>query len=270
MFGRKNGDDYDDYNERNAAKYDDDYIAPSHDYRRECDHSHEQTYEDMDDLWECRHSHEQSYQNINEVRECNHSHEQTYADADTEQRPYDNYNTIESLFEAYLEPNEHLLWAGGPGDLSKQNHEYKKKALNPGLTILVIGIVLMFTCFVAFIGLAFIATGIILLVTNSDPGLYAVTDRRMMILSYGDLRSFGLEQIESTNVVKNDQNVGRIHVCVNEIFGYWNNNQSNINGLARRTIIALSKIQDPVRVKQIIDDACVGARCNNYQNQGKV
>ena len=48
MFGRKNNEDYDDYNEKYASKYDDDYIAPSKEYREECDHSHEQTYEDAD------------------------------------------------------------------------------------------------------------------------------------------------------------------------------------------------------------------------------
>ena len=34
MFGRRD-EDYEEYNERYAAKFDDDYIAPSRDYRRE-------------------------------------------------------------------------------------------------------------------------------------------------------------------------------------------------------------------------------------------
>ena len=273
MFGRKNGDDYDDYNERNAAKYDDDYIAPSHDYRRECDHSHEQTYEDMDDLWECRHSHEQSYQNINEVRECNHSHEQTYADADTEQRPYDNYNynynSIESMFEAYLEPNEHLLWAGGSGDPAKQNQESMKKDSSPGLTLLIIGIVLMFTCFAAFIGLAFIAAGVVLLVMNIDHGFYAVTDKRLMKYIYGQFESAGLQNIISTNASMSGNNTGKLTINLRGMLDPAERTSDNRAVGAGRTLIVMKNIQDPVRVKQIIDDACAGVRYMNYQNQGK-
>ena len=269
MFGRKKYDSYDDYNERNAAKYDDDYIAPSDEYRRECTHSHEQTYEDMDDLWECRHSHEQSYPNINEVRECDHSHEQTYADADTEQRPYDNYNSIESMFEAYLELNEHLLWAGGSGDPAKQNPESMKKDSSPGLTILVIGIVLMFTCFAAFIGLAFIVTGIVLLVMNIDQGLYAVTDKRIMQYTYGQFKSAGLQRIISTNASMSGNNTGKLTINLRGMLDSAESTRYNQIDGAGRTLIVIKNIQDPVRVKQIIDDACVGVRCKNYQNQGK-
>lgn len=47
MFGKK--DNYDEYNEKVNSKYDDDYIREEKEYRAECRHSHEQTYNDSDD-----------------------------------------------------------------------------------------------------------------------------------------------------------------------------------------------------------------------------
>jgi len=269
MFGRKKYDSYDEYNEKNAAKYDDDYIAPSDEYRRDCTHSHEQTYEDMDDIWECRHSHEQSYQNINEVRECDHSHEQTYADADTEQRPYDNYNSIESMFETYLEPNEHLLWAGGSGDPAKQNQESMKKDSTPGLVFVILGFILIFSCIGTVIGVVMFIIGIVLMAKKFDTGLYAVTDRRIMLYSYGQFKHIGLQQVISTRASVSSNNMGKVTVSLNGIVEFANRSSDNyING-EQRSAVVMSNIQDPVRVKQIIDDACVGVRCKNYQNQGK-
>ena len=158
MFGRKN-DDYDEYNEKYAAKYDDDYIAPSHEYRSECDHSHEQSYANINDVRECDHSHEQSYANINDVRECGHSHEQTYEDSDYEQHPYDDYASLESRFQPFLAPGEHLLWVGGHDKKSPKPPTERKKD-KKALTILIIisavlivsGFVTGALCMLSFIG----------------------------------------------------------------------------------------------------------------------
>ncbi len=269
MFGRKKYDSYDEYNEKNAAKYDDDYIAPSDEYRRDCTHSHEQTYEDMDDIWECRHSHEQSYQNINEVRECDHSHEQTYADADTEQRPYDNYNSIESMFETYLEPNEHLLWAGGSGDPAKQNQESMKKDSTPGLVFVILGFILIFSCIGTVIGVVMFIIGIVLMAKKFDTGLYAVTDKRIMQYTYGQFKSAGLQRIISTNASMSGNNTGKLTINLRGMLDSAESTRYNQIDGAGRTLIVIKNIQDPVRVKQIIDDACAGVRYINYQSQGK-
>ena len=126
MFGRRKEEDYEEYNERYAAKYDDDYIAPKKEYRRECEHSHEQ-----------------SYSNINTVAECDHSHEQTYNDADSEQHSYDSYVSLESRFQPYLAPNEHLLWVGGYDKLSPKPPQERKIDRNRNMFLIIISILLM-------------------------------------------------------------------------------------------------------------------------------
>ena len=165
MFGKKNNEDYEDYNEKYASKYDDDYVAPSHEYREECDHSHEQSYSD-----------------INEVRECDHSHEQTYEDADTEQKPYDKRVSLENSMEKLLAPNEHLLWAGGTIKAFSRRSGMGTKLLVAGLVMFLFGDFI--TMWMSMLGVLILTLGICLMVLEKRYA-YAVTDIRVIAVQGG-------------------------------------------------------------------------------------
>lgn len=117
MFRRNRTEDYDEYNERVNAKYDDDYVREEKEYRDECTHSHEQTYEDYTSVRECGHEHGQTYSNYTQVNTPDHDR------IDTDRRSYDNVETTRSsgtsgdgqakeFFERRLVPGEHILYVG--------------------------------------------------------------------------------------------------------------------------------------------------------------
>ena len=118
MFRKKRDEEYDEYNDRYSAKYDDDYIAPSEEYRSECDHDHEQTYPDLDT-----------------VAEHEYSHEQNYYGSAAEQRSYDHSAELERFFGRILGQGEKLIWAGSrnnvkpPPDNNLNKHEVIGKDL---------------------------------------------------------------------------------------------------------------------------------------------
>ena len=171
MFGRKKNEDYDEYNEKYASKYDDDYIAPSKEYRAECDHSHEQ-----------------SYSNVNNVRECDHSHEQTYEDADYEQRSYDNYASIESRFQPYLTANEHILWVGGHDKQSPAAKDDPTASRKGAVIGLIIGIIL----------------------TTVVDALYAITDIRVIMLQGGKVTNYHLRSLSNVRYISQQGNIGYV------------------------------------------------------------
>ena len=179
MFGRKRDEDYEDYNEKYAAKYDDDYIAPSKEYRSECDHSHEQ-----------------SYSNINDVSECDHSHEQTYEDADSEQKPYDDRVSLESSMEMLLAPNEHLLWTGGSIRAASSKNNSAAVVFAAGIAMFFIGGMLVW--WISLLGMAVLCLGVCLMVRNFASA-YAVTDIRVIVARNGRNMSVPLAWINRVN-----------------------------------------------------------------------
>ena len=243
VFGRRRDEDYDEYNEKYASKYDDDYIAPSHDYRRECTHSHEQTYEDMDDLWECRHDHEQTYQNVTEVRECDHSHEQTYDDADYEQRPYDKAAAQRQSYS-------------GNTDL--------EAVFAPYLALIIMGLIFMFTCIGAVVGIVLLIIGIALLVKD-DNGFMAVTDRRLIVRVYNTSQNIWLNTIKDISVVSKKGNMGRLQLMLDEqsVSFDLNRRASDIKSGSSNYYFSPA-VENPERVKQIIEDAILRAKTNNF------
>ena len=116
MFGRRKTEDYDEYNERVNAKYDDDYVREGKEYRAECTHSHEQTYEDYTSVRDCDHEHGQTYSNYTKVDTPD------YDRVDTDRRSYDSVGTSRSydagdgqakeFFESRLLQGEHILYVG--------------------------------------------------------------------------------------------------------------------------------------------------------------
>lgn len=261
MFGRRKYDDYDEYNEKYASKYDDDYIAPSHDYRKECDHSHEQTYDDMDDIWACHHSHEQSYENINEVKECDHTHEQTYEDADIEQHPYDSYASLESRFQQYLFPNEHLLWAGGYDKISpKPPQEMKKDKKSIAILLIVSMALIFFGCVNSVLGILSFLGFIMMLLTvvaaagGFNNGIYAITDMRVINIRNGQPIFAPLEMVYNISAVTGSNNKGCVSYSTMHPVRIG---QPRQNGEYRSVI---NGINDPARVKRILQDAVHGAK----------
>lgn len=277
MFGRKRDEDYEEYNERYASRYDDDYIAPSHDYRRKCAHSHEQTYEDMDDLWECRHDHEQTYKNITEVSECDHSHEQTYDDADYEQRPYDraaekrrqsyaNNTDLASFFAPYLAQNEHLLWTGGFGRLDKLTAKEREKDTGAEVPLIIVGLILLFTCIGTIVGIILMVIGLSMAAGKNYQSVMAVTDQRLIVRFYETTQNIWLSTIRSIDVSSKDGRAGTLRMVLNEQAVNYNTGRS-APGSPKKSITYYTspKIQDPARVKQIIEDAMMSARLNKYE-----
>lgn len=232
MFGRKRDEDYDDYNEKYAAKYDDDYIAPSKEYRSECDHSHEQ-----------------SYSNINDVSECDHSHEQTYEDADSEQKPYDDRVSLESSMERLLAPNEHLLWTGGSIRAASSKNNSAAGVFAAGIAMFFIGGMLVW--WISLLGMAVLCLGVCLMVRNSASA-YAVTDIRVIVVRNGRNMSVPLAWINRVNGGDSANSVLALSLDhpVNAYPGSSNKTRT----------LMMYKISDAPRVKRIINDAVMGAR----------
>lgn len=233
MFGRRRDEDYDAYNEKYSSKYDDDYIAPSEEYRSECSHDHEQTYDD-----------------ITNVEDCDHSHEQSYSDADTEQKPYDDYVSIESVIEPYLMQDEHLIWVGGknPSDKTKQ----KNPNLKGGVIILVISIVLMVTVFLAAIGIMLLILSLVLLV-GAAPGTYGITDKRVIMLDASGNNFIGLDNIKNISTSVSNNGKGNLIISLRH---HFKKNNKVI------TTVGMYRISDPKRVERILKDAIHGALMN--------
>ena len=231
MFGRKKNEDYDDYNEKYASKYDDDYIAPSKEYRAECDHSHEQ-----------------SYSNVNNVRECDHSHEQTYEDADYEQRSYDNYASIESRFQPYLTANEHILWVGGHDKQSPAAKDDPTASRKGAVIGLIIGIILTIvgavTCVLSLIGIVVIIISALCLSGVFD-ALYAITDIRVITLQGGKVTNYHLRSLSNVRYISQQGNIGYVT--------FENNSMRGPNGVPYSCRIG--KVHDPARVSRILSDA---------------
>ena len=253
MFGRRREEDYDEYNERYAAKYDDDYIAPSREYRKECDHSHEQ-----------------SYSNINRVEECDHSHEQTYNDADSEQNSYDSYASLESRFQSHLLPNEHLLWAGGYDKQSPRSAAERGKSgkayvilILVSVALIVIGCVTGSLCMFSFIGMIMLIFTIIGAAGGFNQGIYAITDMRVINIKNNRPTYVPLAEIININATAAANNTGYVsYSTLHPVRA----GQPLQNGQYRSVI---SGINDPQRVKRILQDAVHSDLINSRRNQGR-
>ena len=249
MFGRRKEEDYDEYNERYAAKYDDDYIAPKKEYRRECEHSHEQ-----------------SYSNINTVEECHHSHEQTYNDADSEQHSYDSYASLESRFQPFLVSNEHLLWAGGYDNKSPKPPMERKKDRKAriifiliSIALIVLGCVTNALCPLSFIGFIMLIITLISAAGGFNQGIYAITDIRVINISNNRPVFVPLVEISNINAVTAANNKGYVTYSTRRPVRAGQQAQ---NGEYKSVI---SNVSDPQRVKRILQDAVHGALINKQR-----
>lgn len=174
MFRRKN-ENYDEYNEKNNARYDDDYIRDEKEYRTECSHDHEQAYEDFN----------------------------------SEQQTYDQYNQLEAAFAAELEPGERILWCGE----AEKKDVFDKRG--DGCLITGIIIMAAFSIFFFGVVIALILGIILYLkFMPNNSGMknraYAVTDRNICLRVKNEISRYRLSMIESASFVVNKSNVGII------------------------------------------------------------
>ncbi|MCR5599562.1 MAG: hypothetical protein K6G33_02305 [Ruminococcus sp.] len=255
MFGRKREEDYDDYNEKYASKYDDDYIAPSKEYRSEQINDRERTYSDMTAVRECDHDHEQTYSNINTVRECEHNHEQTYEDADSEQHQYDDYASLENFFEGMLERGERLVWVGSKNNVKPSSNTGKNPKQPVGLYIMFTGIALLVAgaCspMLIIFGLLLIVAGVVSMTKSSMTAFYALTNNRVIIAGTSGTSSVALNDIIKVERSMLGKNMGNVYITTRLMY-----RGSQRAGSSFR--LALYEINDPARVERILNDAIQG------------
>ncbi len=198
MFGRRE-EDYERYNERQNAKYDDDYIKDSEEYREECTHSHEQTYRNYDRREEYREYRE----------ECDHSHGQTYDDFNSELKPYDEQNELEKLFEPQLEEGEYLLWCGEPQKNANSSETGTGCMGSSSCLLYMIAFAfLMLNPIIAVV--LIIAASFMRRTSNLKGQKYAITNRRVIIVGGSKPCTLPLYLVDTVMFRSSPRNIGYV------------------------------------------------------------
>lgn len=241
MFGRRREDDYEAYNQRQNAKYDDDYIAESKEYREECAHSHEQSYENYD----TRETHREYRE------ECRHDHEQTYEDFNSELKPYDEFNEIEKLFVPKLADGEYVLWCGK----TEKNANSKEKGTGCSTGCLPLGIVAALILFPLFgmVSIGVIVMCIIMMKNNgSKDRAYAITNCRYMSCKNGSYKSVPLSMISNVTSFASPRKIGYVMFRVDQQPYQKQKSVTASDGIFG--------IKEPENVKQILKNAIDNTR----------
>lgn len=173
MFGKK--DNYDEYNEKVNSKYDDDYIREEKEYRSECHHSHEQTYND-----------------------CNDG-----------QKAYYKSERIEDRFAGEIGHDERILWCGKAEKKAKAI-ESGIAGLGclawfaAGITLILI----LSKSITGFVLLLFLPK--IFSVCSVKNRTYAITDKRVITLRGRKFYSFPLEKIFNVKFFTSARDIGYV------------------------------------------------------------
>lgn len=230
IFGRK--ENYDEYNEKYNAKYDDDYIREEKEYRAECGHDHGQTYKNEEYRAECDHTHGQTYKNFN-----------------SEQKSYDELSELENKFAAKLAPDEHIMWCG-------------KAEKNANLTERGIGCIgcfgagfmafaLFILIFIPIVGIGIILYAIYLLrETDVKKRDYAITNKRFIVLNGEKIYSVPIGSIEKVTYRSSPRNIGSV----------WFTCRDQMNSNKQKIIFynGIFAIKDPAKVRRIMEAAIAG------------
>ena len=228
MFGRKKSDDYDEYNESINAKYDDDYIRGSEEYRKECSHSHEQTYKDQD-----LHTDYREYR-----QECSHDHEQTYEDFNSELAPYEQKSELEAKFARFLMPGEYIIWCGVP----EKNATASESGAGCATGCLPVAIVLALILF-PILGVVSIGAVVCAVLLMKDGNFknrsYAITDNSLIILKGSTPHRINLTSIRGVNYKTGPRDIGYVT---------FNATYSNPRGIITNKNEGIFGIKDPQRV----------------------
>ena len=267
MFGRRE-EDYEKYNQRQNAKYDDDYIRDTDEYREECTHSHEQTYRNYDRREEheeyreeCTHSHEQTYRNYDrreehkEYREeCDHDHGQTYEDFNSEQRPYDERYELEKFFASNLEDGEYILWCGEP----QKNADASETGLGCiGSTgCILYAIAFAFLLLSPFIAIFLIIVASFMRNTSNIKGQkYAITNRRVIICGGSKPCMLSLDYVCGVSFHSSQRNIGYVTFNVRPEYNRRNPRKPPLSSNA------FYAVKEPEKVAGILKQAI-----ENYRN----
>lgn len=215
------------FGKKGNDKYSEDYIRPSEEYRAECGHEHGITYE-------------------------NH---------DSEQRPYDEYNAVESEFSKMLMSGEHILWTGK----TKKGASLRAKGGN-AISVIYFVFWLGFACFYAldailsegFFGLLdvpYIIIGLFLLKRFLVIGeqKYAITDHR--VLKYADkkLTAEMLDNIADITVFNAGNNLGCVKYAVKgNVYSNYHDNKRRVHFAQQNGFFG---IENPEQVYRILSDA---------------
>ena len=235
MFGRKKGDDYDEYNESINAKYDDDYIRENEEYRAECSHSHDQTYENYDS-----HKEQKEYR-----EECEHSHEQTYEDFNSELAPYEAQSEAEAKFVKYLQQGEHILWCAKAEKNANSAEKGTGCVGGGGIALVIVIAVLLLPLFGVMSIAAIIMAVVIAKETNVKNRTYAITDKSLIIMKGDTPKRIPLDGIRGINYKASPRDVGYV------IF----HTSYKINGIATNKNDGIFAVRDPNGVSEILSQA---------------
>lgn len=208
---------------RNNDEHSNEYIRPSEEYRAECTDEHGITYENHND----------------------------------EQRPYDEYNSVENEFSSMLMNGERLLWTG------KTEKGAGLKAKGTGVIIMIfpifwLGFAIFWTImataaggFFGIFGIPFIIAGIVITkkLIFAEKQKYAITDRRVLKIIGKNFSAEMLNNITDITVCETGNNMG--YVKYNVIGSmYYRNNQPQTtlsNGFFG--------IKNPQQAYRILNDA---------------
>lgn len=247
IFGRK--ENYDEYNEKYNAKYDDDYIREEKEYRSECGHDHGQTYKNEEYRAECDHTHGQTYEEKEYRAECGHDHGQTYENFNGEQQPYDELSELENKFAAKLAPDEYIMWCGK----AEKDANLKEKGIGClgcfGFGFMAFALLLLI--FIPIISIAIIIYMIYLLrETDVKRRKYAITNKRFIVLNGEKIYSVPIGSIERVTYRSSPRNIG----CV------WFTCRDQINTGKQKIIFynGIFAVKDPAKVCRIMEAAIAG------------
>ena len=247
MFGRHDSDDYEEYNQRQNAKYDDDYIRDTEEYREECHHSHEQTYRDYDTRSVSDYDVRSASEEYRE--ECSHSHEQTYEDFNSEQRVYDERSKEEAKFTKYLKPNEHIIWSGKT-EKTATPEETQTQGCGCAAAFMIGAGVLMLFSMMAMFGIMLLMFGAVIMSSTSvKRRSYAITDERVLTLVGSSLRSVPLRQVRGVHYKSSKRGIGSV---------------TYVKGAGSQISTSLTDgifgIKDPETVCRILQNAAASAK----------
>lgn len=235
MFGRHKQDDYESYNERASEKYDDDYIRPSEEERRECSHDHEQTYDNYDI-----------------------PHPEIPKSGSTVPQP-ENLSSIEDKFLHLLRPGERIMWLGKP-EKNASRQERGMVTSKTGVVITLAFVIVLavvsavtggggFLCSAMFFILIFLSYTI----SGSINIFYAVTDQRVIAIRGTMVTSGELRQITDIKATDLGRNIGAV------AFTYADPEREHGS-----QCVGFFGIKNPHTVRRIITEAAY--RCGNSFN----
>lgn len=236
VFGRHKQDDYESYNERANEKYDDDYIRPSEEERRECSHDHEQTYDNYDI-----------------------PHHEIPKSGSTAPQP-ENRSSIEDKFLHLLRPGERIMWLGKP--VKNASRQERGMAASKTGAIITVAFVIIFAVLSTAVGESgFLCSAMFFMliifvsytISGSINTFYAVTDQRVIAIRGTMVTSGELRQITDIKATDPGRNIGAV------AFTYADPESEHGS-----QCVGFFGIKNPHTVRRIITEAAY--RCGNSFN----